>query len=809
METKETLNAIHEKIDIAVAFPELEAIDKGKHYLVVCPECGKKEAYVYKGSKVIVCNRKDKCLYKSSLFDYLQKKYSLNNQETLFRLAELAGYELEKSQVSQEKLESIAKEKKKESILKDAMEYFKSLNAKNLQYLTSRGYTKEEIEKMDLGFYPGKSVTQKYLIDKGYGMSEINEINAFSDAENSWDRMNYKLVFPYRNRYGQILTIIGRLTRPLLEAEKESDKYKNFSPFEKENFFGIEYASKEITVVEGYLDVLLAKASGIENIVACCGACVTDTQIEQAKRQGIKTITLCLDKDKAGIEGTKASIKKIMAKGLDCYVMALHNGYKDLDEFLAKGKKTSSDFLECARQSVLCSSYLAELAVKEKNLSLDRERKECFTELLQLYTSANYPVDKEAIKNVMQMAFDEAETKAFLEHVDEIEKEEKQRLKAKQAIEQKSQATKLLLEKMDSDFKANGNINIASYAEKLNAIELDYQKIAARAKQTQVEWIDTLFQKEKDAEGKELLGYSLGKAFYPVQKDLEGIQPGLYILGAQTNVGKTAFVANLAMQLLESNSDVKILYFSLDDNKDIIATRFRAMLAFSERDFTKRESYEKQNITINEFRKPLDTCKNQKREAANAKLKAFFQAERLYIYDIADTPNMTDIEMAIRQKGKESIVVIVDGLYNAGMGESQGKREENIERANKIKALVDTYSIPLICTAEVRKRPQTKGQEITIDDLMETGKFGYNANLVWLLYCEDKQEDNNEMLTLTLDYAKNKISGFKGKHEIQYFRKYAKMFVEWARPKEQKQPKGITQESFDVPGRETRKKIRG
>lgn len=799
METKETLSAIYEKIDIAIAFPELQAQDKGNYYLVVCPECQKKEAFIYKASKAIICNRQSKCCYKSTLWDYAQKKYTLSGQETLFKLADLAGYAIEKGKVSSEKLAEIETEKKKENVLSVAMEHFKSLVDQNYEYLFSRGYTKEDIDGMGLGYFPGAGITQKYLIDKGFDSDSINQINAFAFNENSWNRTEYKLVFPFRNKYGQIITIFGRLTRQLSQGEKESDKYKPFSNFQKDDFFGIETASKEIVVVEGYLDVLLSQARGLKNIVACGGNTVTEKQIENAQRQGIKSITLCLDNDEAGRKGTKESIKKIVAKGIDCYIMSLPL-FKDLDEFLAKGQKSVQDFEQHKKQAVFASRWLAENLLKEKNLSQDKEKKECFDGLLWLYGTFTSVTDKEAIKEAMQQSFDETEIKIFLEEKERKQAQEKKAQETRHAIEKRNLEIKMLLGKMEQEQQENNGVSdILSYAESLKAIENEYQKTTARAKQSQSQWLDGLFKKEKENEGKELLGYALGKDFYPIQKDLEGIQPGLYILGAQTNIGKTAFVANLAIQLLETNTGLKVLYFSLDDNKDIIATRFRAILAFSDRNFANRPAYESQNIMINEFRKPLDAWKSQKRAQANAKLKEFADSERLFVYDIADTPSIADIELVIRRIASGKIAVVIDGLYNASVGESQGKREENIERANKIKALVDSYSIPLICTAEVRKRSNQSKEAITIDDLMETGKFGYNANLVWLLYKQGQDDDNNEMLTLTLDYAKNKLSGFKGKQEIQYFRKYAKMFVEWPK-KDQSQTKGITQEAFDVPG---------
>ena len=50
-----------------------------------------------------------------------------------------------------------------------------------------------------------------------------------------------------------------------------------------------------------------------------------------------------------------------------------------------------------------------------------------------------------------------------------------------------------------------------------------------------------------------LFGFRLDNSFAPVQNEIEGIQPGLYIVGAATNIGKTAFIANLANSLLDSN----------------------------------------------------------------------------------------------------------------------------------------------------------------------------------------------------------------------------------------------------------------
>ena len=91
-----------------------------------------------------------------------------------------------------------------------------------------------------------------------------------------------------------------------------------------------------------------------------------------------------------------------------------------------------------------------------------------------------------------------------------------------------------------------------------------------------------------------------------------------------------------------------------------------------------------------------------------------------------------EIEKYIGAFGKSRKAVFIDGMYNIDTG-SSGVREASIERANKIKAMSDKFRIPIICTAEVRKKPQNNKTPTKIDDIMESGKFAYNANLVWIL----------------------------------------------------------------------------
>ena len=65
------------------------------HYQIVCPECNKAEAYIYfnQGNRVIQCNRKNKCNFSQSLWEYISIKNNYSSKELTRYINELLGYE--------------------------------------------------------------------------------------------------------------------------------------------------------------------------------------------------------------------------------------------------------------------------------------------------------------------------------------------------------------------------------------------------------------------------------------------------------------------------------------------------------------------------------------------------------------------------------------------------------------------------------------------------------------------------------------------------------------------------------------------
>jgi len=260
----------------------------------------------------------------------------------------------------------------------------------------------------------------------------------------------------------------------------------------------------------------------------------------------------------------------------------------------------------------------------------------------------------------------------------------------------------------------------------------------------------------------ELLGLKLN-SFPEIQRALEGLQDGFYLIGADTNMGKSALSHNLCLDVLRSNPDAIALYFSLDDSAEDILTRMRANIAEVEINQVKAPWKPGNKVALDKAYKTLDDLEN-----------------RLFILDqeqVATFENLTHFmeEAIVKNKGKK-LVVFIDAILNLDVEEDPLKktiRELNITRANKLKALVKKYSLPLICTVELKKR-KDNDERPTLGDIMETGKYAYNANVVMLLHAT-AVDMTVEETKVELIFAKNKLSHFKGSLALTFYRKRARI----------------------------------
>lgn len=256
------------------------------------------------------------CNTGGDVFAFLMKKENIDFGEALRRLAQRAGVELVREAPGED-----AERKRLRELLATAAAHYHYLlknhpaaqNAR--EYIARRFITPETAALFQLGYALDEwEALKSSLVGKGYSVRDLEAAGlVIASAHGThYDRFRGRLMFPIRNRHGEV---IGFGARTLTGEEP---KYLN-SPqtvlFDKSaTLYGLDLAKDAIraqnlaVIVEGYMDVIGAHQGGFKNVVASLGTALTQKQLELLKRL-TKRYALALDPDAAGEEATKRGLQ--------------------------------------------------------------------------------------------------------------------------------------------------------------------------------------------------------------------------------------------------------------------------------------------------------------------------------------------------------------------------------------------------------------------------------------------------------------------------------------------------------------------
>ena len=293
---------------------------------------------------------------------FIMEHEQMTYPEALRWLAKKYHIEIKERELSDEERRE---ESERESLflLNDwAVEYFRNNlmatdegQAVGMQYLRSRGFRDDTIEKFKLGYaLPQWDALAKAALAKGFKEQFLVDTGLCYRKENGalQDRYHGRVIFPVQTVTGRIVAFGGRI----LENNKKLAKYVN-SPesliYHKSNeLYGIYQAKHAIAkqdrcyLVEGYIDVTSMNQSGVENVVASSGTSLTTGQIRLIRRF-TSNITVLYDGDSAGIHASIRGIDMLLAGGLNVKVLLLPDG-DDPDSFARK--HTAQDFRDYIEQ---------------------------------------------------------------------------------------------------------------------------------------------------------------------------------------------------------------------------------------------------------------------------------------------------------------------------------------------------------------------------------------------------------------------------------------------------------------------------
>ena len=303
--------------------------------------------------------------------------------EAIRHLAGLYGVDIPDTGYSGENIQKEAKNRAKDILKEAAKYYYKSFNDEDIgkparEYAAKRGLTRQTLDNFGLGYSPIKGGLYNILKDKGYTDEEMLNSGIFQKSAKTgkpYDLFRGRFMFPIFGTFGTIIAFGGRA------LGDEKPKYVN-SPdsivYSKQNhLYAMNFARKEqsrqLIVVEGYMDAIAMHSAGFKNTVAALGTSFTDSQLKLCARFADEVVFF-FDADAAGQKAALRAIKMMMdylkkLTGINIRIrIAKVPDGKDPDEYIKVNG--AEKFKEVVKNALYVEDYLLERA---KNDNTDPE----------------------------------------------------------------------------------------------------------------------------------------------------------------------------------------------------------------------------------------------------------------------------------------------------------------------------------------------------------------------------------------------------------------------------------------------------
>lgn len=286
------------------------------------------------------------------VFGFVKEIEGVEFGDALRILARRAGVELKKQTKEYKELQT--EREKLYEICNLATRFFeKQLSESKTgkeakQYLLDRGIREESLAKWRIGYAP--DVWQglaDFLNSRNYSQEDIEKagLGLSSEKGSFYDRFRGRIIFPIFDLNSQAVGFGGRVFKE--KDKKEIAKYVNTPQtvlYDKSRIlYGLDKAKVGIRkndsciLVEGYVDLIMVSQAGFENVVATSGTALTSSQLKTLKRYTDNLLT-AFDMDIAGEAATKRGIDLAQLHGFDVKVIVLPSGLDPADLVLKNAK---------------------------------------------------------------------------------------------------------------------------------------------------------------------------------------------------------------------------------------------------------------------------------------------------------------------------------------------------------------------------------------------------------------------------------------------------------------------------------------
>jgi DNA primase len=309
------------------------------------------------------------CDIGGDVFSFVMKAEGLEFREALELLAEKAGVTLRPQHTDAGGQPATSDKRRLLDVLSWAEDEFHQFLLQSPEaevarrYLVDRGITGETARKFHLGFSPNR---WDWLLEKARAkqfhpkLLERAGLAIPRDMEGGhYDRFRGRVLFSIRDARSRPIAFGGRVLPQF--ADERTAKYIN-SPetplFSKSReLYGLDAArdgiarEKQVVVLEGYTDCLMAHQHGLTNMVAVLGTALGEAHL-QVLRRFTDSIVLVLDGDDAGRRRTNEIIDALLAlfvkNQIDLRILTLPEGLDPCDFIASQGSDAFRQLLATA-----------------------------------------------------------------------------------------------------------------------------------------------------------------------------------------------------------------------------------------------------------------------------------------------------------------------------------------------------------------------------------------------------------------------------------------------------------------------------